>query len=34
MNRADIQMESIDGEQVSFADFDGQYLLAVNVATN
>lgn len=33
MDRSDIQMESIDGTQVNFSDFDGDYLLAVNVAS-
>ena len=29
----DIQMESIDGEQVDFGRFRGEYVLAVNLAS-
>ncbi len=33
MNRTDISMQAIDGSEVDFARFDGQYLLVVNVAS-
>ncbi len=33
MNFHDIQMESIAGEPVDFSQFDGQYALCVNVAS-
>lgn len=29
----DIQMESISGDEVDFAQFAGEYVLAVNVAS-
>lgn len=29
----DIQMESITGEQIDFAQFKGEHVLAVNVAS-
>lgn len=29
----DIQMESITGEQIDFAQFEGEFVLAVNVAS-
>lgn len=29
----DVQMESISGEQVDFSQFEGEYVLAVNVAS-
>lgn len=34
MKISDVQMESITGEQIDFGQFEGDFLLAVNVASN